>query len=491
MQLVPMDALVASWTLQSALGFVFLLSLWGMAAAFRGRAVSAFAMGWTCYFGMMLSSLLSAVFSRQGGHEAASTAAGAAEGVAAVFMVIFWYPVAGFLAGRRESSAPSRRAVAGAIVLLVVLAIIGALTGRELLVPGSGPLAYLYPGTFAWLAFSTWRVQRASDRNRANLRWLAIAYLLFVVRVELLSEVVLRSPTFDDLARASGPRLLTAAIIQLLHVVSVGVIALVVALALERAVILDQSVRLRHAEVRLAKSRRLESLGSMAARIAHDFGNILTAIVSGTELARDAAREVPEARTELDGVTEATVRARDLVRQLLTFARPARLEGGAIDLDAELGRMTSMLEKVAGATVTLRVAAGAAGAWIPLDRSPFEQVMLNFAANARDAMPSGGEIRIETAIEVFTRPRAVGEGDLSAGSYARISVVDTGVGIAPEVLPRIFEPFFTTKESRGTGLGLATVYSLVHQVRGDIAAQSTVGQGTRFDVYLPTSVRQG
>jgi signal transduction histidine kinase len=124
-----------------------------------------------------------------------------------------------------------------------------------------------------------------------------------------------------------------------------------------------------------------------------------------------------------------------------------------------------------------------------MDPSQFEQVVMNLVVNARDAMPAGGAIRVETATEEFTTARVLFEDELPAGSYLRTSVHDSGGGIAPDVLPRIFDPFFTTKGDEGTGLGLATVYSIVHRARGDVAVHSELGRGTRFDVYLPLTSR--
>ena len=160
MRLVPMDALVASWILQSALGFVFLISLWGLVAAFRRRAVSALAIGWSFYLLMMLASLASAVIERRNGSSSALALAGIAEGAALICMLVVLQPVAGFMAGKRSDVVPSRSMIAGAVALIVVLSVAGGVTGRSLIVPGEGPLAYAYPAAFAWLAISAWRVRQ-------------------------------------------------------------------------------------------------------------------------------------------------------------------------------------------------------------------------------------------------------------------------------------------------------------------------------------------
>ncbi len=485
LQLVALDALVASWVLQLALGVVFFIALWGMVNAFRYPAVTALAGGWSFFLLYMLGSLANAFAARSNASDSYRSMLGIFEGLSVLGMFAFWQPTAALLVGARQHAMPSRRSLMFYAAFAVALILIGRGLRLDLLTPGSGPLKYLYPVAFAWLAWSTWRMTRHADANRQTLLWLAIGFLTFAVRVELTTDVVLGHVNYLD---ASGPQLLLVAVIQNVHVVSFGTICLIVALAIERSEILQQSQRLRHAEVRFAKSRRLESLGEMAARIAHDFNNILAAIAMAVDLARDSKAESVDLQTELDVIKHATQRAGTLVRQLLTFASPRTppvMSEPTFDVTAYLTGSAPMLRRLLSDCIELHIVAAMHETWIRMDPSQFEEVVMNLVVNARDAMPAGGTIRVEARTEVFASPRVISEGELPTGSYLRVSVQDSGGGIDPTVLPMIFDPFFTTKGDEGTGLGLATVYSIVHRAHGDISVHSAVGRGTRFDVFLP------
>lgn len=251
----------------------------------------------------------------------------------------------------------------------------------------------------------------------------------------------------------------------------------------------------RHAEVTRARleaelrhAQKMESIGQLAGGVAHDFNNLLTAIGGYTELAlADLATGSP-IRADLAEIQRATDRAGALTRQLLAFARRQRLEMRPLDLNQLAASVAKLLRRLIGEHIQLVVEAAPDLGVVVADPGQLEQVLVNLAVNARDAMPMGGTLTIGTA-NVDLDPRsAPGHLDLPAGRYVQLTVSDTGVGVPPEHQPHLFEPFFTTKPlGEGTGLGLATCYGIVQQHGGAIAIASEVGQGTAVAVYLPRS----
>ncbi|MBL6454130.1 response regulator [Belnapia sp. T6] len=245
--------------------------------------------------------------------------------------------------------------------------------------------------------------------------------------------------------------------------------------------ILDRTAE-RRAEARLAAGARLEVIGRLAGGIAHDFNNLLGIILGGTAAAR-AAAPGPAVTTELAAVEDAARRGAALVGQLLAFARQQRLQPRIIELNAAITGLAPLLRRLLGEGVRLDLALEEPGRRVRVDPAQLDQVLLNLAANAREAMLAGGVLTIGT-----THALVLGEGDpsLPPGRYAVLEVRDTGCGIPPEALPRLFEPFFTTRPERGgTGLGLATVQGIVAQSGGRIAVESTPGVGTCFRIHLP------
>ena len=244
-------------------------------------------------------------------------------------------------------------------------------------------------------------------------------------------------------------------------------------------------------EEQLRHSQKMEAIGQLAGGIAHDFNNILTVIhghasllVAGGDLPSTAARSAQQ-------IVQASARAASLTRQLLTFSRRQVMEAHRLDMNEVVGNMTKMLGRILGETVVLAVQFWPEPALLLADVSMVEQVLLNLAVNARDAMPEGGNLEIRISIVDVGPDRAALHPEWQPGRFVRLSVVDTGSGIAPEHLRRVFEPFFTTKEAgKGTGLGLATVYGVVKQHQGWIEVQSELSQGTTFDVYFPASSDQ-
>ncbi len=242
----------------------------------------------------------------------------------------------------------------------------------------------------------------------------------------------------------------------------------------------------RSLQSQLTESQRLESVGQLAGGVAHDFNNLLTAVLSHAELAGFELPEGHSAHADLAGIQHAAMRAADLTRQLLTFARRQVVEPRIVDLNVQTRKMDKLLRRLIGEDVELVTILDPALGATCIDPTQFEQVIVNLAVNARDAMAKGGKLTVRTSnVELdleYTRQYP----DALAGPYVMLEVGDTGCGMEEVVRARIFEPFFTTKDrSRGTGLGLATVYGIVRQARGHIRVTSAPGEGTMFYVYLP------
>jgi PAS domain S-box-containing protein len=248
----------------------------------------------------------------------------------------------------------------------------------------------------------------------------------------------------------------------------------------------------RRLEEALRQAQKMEAIGRLAGGIAHDFNNLLTAIVGYVELARITAKDAsPELRMSHEQIGRAAERAADLTRQLLAFGRKQMLEPRVLDLNEVVSSVQEMFQRTIGEHITLRVELAPELRRVKADRGQVEQVLANLAVNARDAMPDGGELVIETNnidLDDFTGRRF----ELAAGSYASLTVRDSGVGMDATTLARIFEPFFTTKEQgKGTGLGLATVYGIVRQSGGGISVQSWPGEGAVFKILLPETKEIG
>jgi PAS domain S-box-containing protein len=242
----------------------------------------------------------------------------------------------------------------------------------------------------------------------------------------------------------------------------------------------------RAQEQTLQQSQRLNALGRLAGGIAHDFNNLLTVIGSGTALARDELPSEHPGRAELDTVLDASSRAVELTSRLLAFSRRQVLQPVVVRLGDVVTSTSQLLRRLLKENVRIVQQTEAPGGWVRMDPAQLEQVVINLAINAGDAMPTGGTLTISTSD--VTVSEALRIASLSEGRYGLLRIQDTGVGIDPKVLPHVFEPFFTTKDdARGTGLGLATVYGIVEQSGGCILVQSELGQGTTFDVYLPES----
>lgn len=246
----------------------------------------------------------------------------------------------------------------------------------------------------------------------------------------------------------------------------------------------------RQLEDKLQASQRLEAIGILAGGVAHDFNNLLSVILSYSELAMNALVEIAPNNLALDDlgqVIEAGERAAALTRQLLAFSRKQILQPKALDLNTVARELEKMLRRLIGEDIEYVHTLSATPATVLADPGQMEQVVMNLVLNARDAMPSGGRLEIETANVILDASHPVVTGGLPPGPYARLTVSDTGTGMPPETVRHIFEPFFTTKgKSKGTGLGLSMVHGIVKQSGGDIFVDSEQGQGTQFRIYLTT-----
>ncbi len=248
-----------------------------------------------------------------------------------------------------------------------------------------------------------------------------------------------------------------------------------------------QDITERHElQMRLQHAEKMEAVGQLAGGIAHDFNNLLMVITSYAELMLDWLAENPALRHNAQEILKAGRRAASLTQQLLAFGRKQVLAPRVLDLNASLQEIGKLLPRLIGEDIELAIRPGEQLWPVKADPVQMEQVIMNLASNARDAMPRGGKLVIETCNAHLDEDHARQHAQTAAGDYVLLAVSDTGVGIDPKAQPHIFEPFFTTKEKgKGTGLGLASVYGIVEQSGGTIWVYSEVDHGTTFKIYLP------
>jgi two-component system, cell cycle sensor histidine kinase and response regulator CckA len=252
-----------------------------------------------------------------------------------------------------------------------------------------------------------------------------------------------------------------------------------------QGVLLDITER-KHLEDQLRQAQKMKAIGQLAGGVAHDFNNLLMVIQGYSEAMLVRLDAADPLRAHADEIKKASERAASLTRQLLAFSRMQVLNPKVLDLNAVLAEMGKMLQRLIREDIELRILPGASLGKVKADQGQIEQVILNLVVNARDAMPRGGRLTIETARVELSEEYAGGHPSIRPGKYVMLVVSDTGVGMDSATQARIFEPFFTTKElGKGTGLGLATVYGVVKQSSGWIWVYSEVGKGTTFKIYLP------
>jgi signal transduction histidine kinase len=246
----------------------------------------------------------------------------------------------------------------------------------------------------------------------------------------------------------------------------------------------------RKLEEQLRQSQKMESIGQLAGGVAHDFNNIL-AVISMQAGSLEYEKDLSPAQSELVREIESAVqRAADLTRQLLVFSRRQTMQPRDLEMNGIVANVTKMLQRILGEDIGMEFKLAPQPLFIHADAGMMDQVLMNLTVNARDAMPSGGRLIIETSAVEIDENVIAQSAQARPGSFACLSVSDTGSGIAPENLARIFEPFFTTKDvGKGTGLGLATVFGIVQQHQGWIHVDSEPGHGTTFLIYLPRQLR--
>ena len=250
-------------------------------------------------------------------------------------------------------------------------------------------------------------------------------------------------------------------------------------------VMLDLTQR-RRLEEELRQAQKMEAMGRLAGGVAHDFNNLITVIHNFAEFVAETLDEASDAMADLREVLDATMRAASLTRQLLAFSRRQAIAPRLVDLNELINGVERMLQRLLGETIVMQTRLCGDIGMVRVDPRAFEQVLINLAVNARDAMVGGGTLTVMTArVDIVETTRATGA-ELQPGRYARISIMDDGCGMDAEIAGRVFEPFFTTKpQGEGTGLGLSTCYGIIQQAGGFISVESAPGHGSSFHVYLP------
>src|SRR5690606_18186981 len=242
----------------------------------------------------------------------------------------------------------------------------------------------------------------------------------------------------------------------------------------------------RRLERELRQAQKMEAVGQLTGGIAHDFNNLLTIVIGNLQLLELSVSENETFRGQVDAALGAALRGAELTRRLLAFSRRQLLAPKVLSINDLIGELTPLLKRTLGEDVSITTRLGR-DLWLcKVDASQLENALVNLALNARDAMPGGGELTIETHNSTVGDDIGGAAAELRPGEYVLIAVSDNGTGIPKDLLPRVFDPFFSTKETgRGSGLGLSMVHGFVRQSRGDVSIHSEEGQGTTVKIYLP------
>ncbi len=244
-------------------------------------------------------------------------------------------------------------------------------------------------------------------------------------------------------------------------------------------------------ETQLRQAQKMEAIGRLAGGIAHDFNNLLTVIIGYASLIEEKAKVSKPIDRDLEGIQAASRKATTLTKQLLAFSKRQILNPVVVNMNDLVRDLEKMLRRLLTEDILLTLYTGATSPLVLVDPSQVEQSLINLVLNARDSMPKGGRLVIECRNVDLEEALPAAAGDIPPGSYVRLSVTDSGVGIEPELLAKIFEPFFTTKSpDKGTGLGLSTVFGIVDQSHGFVQVESEVGKGSSFSIYLPTTEQE-
>ncbi|MCC7126780.1 MAG: MASE1 domain-containing protein [Acidobacteria bacterium] len=374
------------------------------------------------------------------------------------------------LAWRRARPLPdiiSMARAAEAAVLITLLMVLAsfvvwmwAITARDI------PVAFLA------LPFITW------SGLRFGMRGVSIV-------IVVLTSIAVFAAVFGLGPTVGLPMLVGQAMLFLFLLFTSTVGQVLAAMKAER----DEAVARRvHLEEQLHHSQKMEAMGRLAGGMAHDFNNLLTTIVGYTEILMGAFDARDPKRADAEHVSRAAMRAAELARQLLTFSRRRGDAAKAVNANTVIDKVEPMLRRVIGADISLTIAPRSHQPVVSIDAGQLEQIVMHLVVNARDAMPRGGRLTVETLDVHLDEDTALDTPDAQPGDFVAIVVSDTGAGMPPLVRDRVFEPYFTTKEAgKGTGLGLSTVYGMVRQAHGHVTLTTAVGQGTTFRVLLPVA----